>query len=490
VPILIILFVAFPRFVLFQVNKAVRQAPMTGFNEELSPGRFNEIASSDEMVFRAQFANTDRIDGDQLYWRGSVLINSNGLIWTKGPTQRKVVNYVPPPNQAPVRYQVILEPNTQVRNIFALDSPVRIKSTEAYVEWSHEVYIFSNPSEQRVQYEGEASVGQDRALLDDPTGDAKYLRYTELPPKSKEWVQHIKSKEPTLDGRLKALIAFFAKPGFIYTLKPGFYNNDLDEFLFNRKKGYCEHYAAAFGTLARALDIPSRIVIGYQGGSYNALSDFWKVSQRDAHAWVEVGLNGAWKRVDPTALVSPLRITLGSTEYFSMSEVDQIMFSKEKNWKQFSAFQKFYRGSLAVLDSLNYSWTIFLLNYDLQAQLDIIKNINVNWVYVFLLMAAILSAVFVLTGKRRARGEPRHLLYRLYTKIESWGAKNQLSFEGNATPKQVLSSISEKFPEMKPFLSGFQHEYETVVYREKAENLNVSKLDKEWEELTKRRKSG
>jgi transglutaminase-like putative cysteine protease len=490
VPVLVILFVAFPRFVLFQINKTVRQTPLTGFNEELSPGRFNEIATSDEMVFRAQFYNTDRIDGDQLYWRGSVLINSNGLIWTKGPTQRKVINYVPPPIQAAVRYQVILEPNSQVRNIFVLDRPVKIKTAEAYTEWRHSVYIFSNASEQRIQYEGEASFGEDSQLMEDPTDNPKYLKYAELPPKTKEWVQNVIAKNPGLDGRLKALTTFFDKPGFIYTLKPGFYNNDLDEFLFNRKKGYCEHYAAAFASLARALGIPSRVIIGYQGGYYNALSDFWKISQRDAHAWVEVGMGGVWKRVDPTALVSPLRITLGSTEYFSMSEVDQMLFSKEKKWNKVSAFQKFYRGSLAVLDSLNYSWTLFLLNYDLQAQLDIIKNINVNWVYIFLTVALLLAAVFVATGKRREKSESRHLLHRLFMKIEAWGVKNKINFAENSTPKQILSGIGARFPEFKNFIDSFEKEYELVVYREKSENLNVSKLNKEWEDLTKRRKNG
>lgn len=490
VPILVILFVAFPRFVLFQVNRAVRQNPMSGFNEELSPGRFSEIANSDEMAFRAQFANTDHIDGDRLYWRGSVLINSNGLIWTKGPTQRKTVSYGQPANQSPVRYQVILEPNRNVRNIFVLDAPVKIKSAEAFAEWNHLVYLFTNSSEQRIQYEGEASFGQERILLDDQTDSAKYLKTTDLPPKSREWVQTVKGKYATVDGRLKALTSFFEKPGFIYTLKPGYYGNDLDEFLFNRKKGYCEHYAAAFATLARALEIPSRVVIGYQGGYYNALSDFWKISQRDAHAWVEVGVGGAWRRVDPTGLVSPLRITLGSTEYFSMSEVDQMLFSKEKNWNKVTALQKIYRGTIAIFDSLNYSWTIFLLNYDLQAQLEILKNLQINWVYIFIAVLAILAIVFMLSRKKRDGRDSRHLLYKLYMNIEEWGHKNQLAYANNATPKEVLKMVSDKFPESKSFIANFENQYQKLVYEEQAQNINASELKKEWESLVQRRKNG
>ncbi|MCC2679872.1 MAG: putative cysteine protease (Transglutaminase-like) [Pseudobdellovibrio sp.] len=488
VPALIILFVAFPRFVLFQVNRTVKQAPLSGFNEELSPGRFSEIANSDEMVFRAQFANTEHIDGEQLYWRGSVLVNSNGLIWTKGITQRKVISYVQPANKAKVMYEVILEPNKTVRNIFALDAPVKVRSAEAFSEWSHSVFMFANTSDQRIQYEGEASFGQERVLLEDPVSDIKYLKTTELPPKSREWVQNIKNKYSSIDERLKALTSFFERPGFIYTLKPGTYGNDLDEFLFVRKKGYCEHYAAAFATLARALEIPSRVVIGYQGGYYNALSDFWKISQRDAHAWVEVGVSGAWRRVDPTALVSPLRITLGSTEYFSMNEVDQMLFSKDKRFNSVTAFQKFYRGAMAVVDSLNYSWTIFLLNYDMQAQIEILKDLRFNWVFLFISVVIILGIIFFITRKKAANRNSRHELYRLYMDIESWGQKNQVAFDINATPKEVLSGLAAKFPEYKEFLVNFEKQYEQLVYQERSQNLNVAGLIKEWDALTKRRK--
>jgi len=488
VPALVILFVAFPRFVLFQVNRAVKQSALSGFNEELSPGRFSEIANSDEMVFRAQFANTERIDSEKLYWRGSVLNVSNGLIWTKGITQRKVVSYVQPANKSKVLYEVILEPNRSVRNIFALDSPVKIKSAEAYTEWSHLVYLFANPSDQRIQYEGEASFGQERVLIDDPTEDTKYLKTTALPPRSREWVQNVKGKFSSADERLKALTSFFEKPGFIYTLKPGTYGNDLDEFLFVRKKGYCEHYAAAFATLARALEIPARVVIGYQGGYYNELSDFWKVSQRDAHAWVEVGISGAWRRIDPTALVSPLRITLGSTDYFSMNEVDQMLFSKDRNFNKATAVQTFFRGAMAIVDSLNYSWTIFLLNYDMQAQIEILKDLKFNWVFLFITVLFVLGVVFFITRRKASSRDTRHDLYKLYMEIESWGAKNQVTFGVNATPKEVITGVAAKFPEYKEFLMNFEKQYEQLVYQERPQNLNINSLTKEWESLMKRRK--
>ena len=77
--------------------------------------------------------------------------------------------------------------------------------------------------------------------------------------------------------------------GYAYTLEPGLFGDDTaDEFWFDRKAGFCEHIASAFVVLMRALDIPARIVTGYQGGELNGVDDFWVVRNSDAHAWAEV----------------------------------------------------------------------------------------------------------------------------------------------------------------------------------------------------------
>jgi transglutaminase-like putative cysteine protease len=98
--------------------------------------------------------------------------------------------------------------------------------------------------------------------------------------------------------------------GYSYTLEPGEFGPDTaDEFWFDRKAGFCEHIASAFVIMMRSLDIPARIVTGYQGGEFNGVGGFWVVRQSDAHAWAEVWLAGqGWVRVDPTASVAPGRI--------------------------------------------------------------------------------------------------------------------------------------------------------------------------------------
>ena len=70
-----------------------------------------------------------------------------------------------------------------------------------------------------------------------------------------------------------------------------------DEFLFETKAGFCEHFASAFTVLMRAAGIPARVVTGYQGGELNPVDQIITVRQSDAHAWTEVFFPGrGWVR--------------------------------------------------------------------------------------------------------------------------------------------------------------------------------------------------
>ncbi|HZW50237.1 MAG TPA: transglutaminase domain-containing protein, partial [Rudaea sp.] len=102
---------------------------------------------------------------------------------------------------------------------------------------------------------------------------------------------------------------------FSYTLNaPLLGRNSVDDFLFDTKRGFCEHFASSFTFLMRAAGVPARVVTGYQGGYFNKLGNYWVVRQSDAHAWSEVWLEGrGWVRVDPTAAVSPQRVQVGAS---------------------------------------------------------------------------------------------------------------------------------------------------------------------------------
>src|SRR5690606_35731144 len=106
-------------------------------------------------------------------------------------------------------------------------------------------------------------------------------------------------------SRIAAVLSMFRTQPFRYTLQPPLLEGDsVDAFLFDTRAGFCEHYAGAFTVLMRAMGIPARIVMGYQGGQLNPADGFMTIRQSDAHAWVEAWLPArGWIRVDPTAAV-------------------------------------------------------------------------------------------------------------------------------------------------------------------------------------------
>ena len=131
-------------------------------------------------------------------------------------------------------------------------------------------------------------------------------------PKTVEFARELRSKHPTTRRYIDAVLDWFHRESFFYTLAPPLLGaNPVDEFLFGTRRGFCEHYASAFVVMLRAAGIPARVVTGYQGGTINPSGDYMIVRQSDAHAWAEALVGGQWRRFDPTAAVAPSRIQLG-----------------------------------------------------------------------------------------------------------------------------------------------------------------------------------
>lgn len=96
----------------------------------------------------------------------------------------------------------------------------------------------------------------------------------------------------------------YLKENYAYDLDipPLMENKDaVAYFLFDEKRGYCEHFASAMAVMARSAGIPARVVTGYSGGNYNPFTALWEIKQSDAHAWVEIYFGSAgWAPFDPT----------------------------------------------------------------------------------------------------------------------------------------------------------------------------------------------
>ncbi|MFZ3230566.1 MAG: DUF3488 and transglutaminase-like domain-containing protein [Pseudobdellovibrio sp.] len=491
IPILVLLFFIFPRVVLFQSNQLQQQQQQssgTGFSDQLNPGQISDLISQNQLAFRAEFFNQTPMLMDQLYWRGSVLTLSKNLEWRKNPNDLPTPNEKQLLNGPRVEYKIILEPVTH-KNIFTLDSPTRITESNINVEqWDQNVFRAINFEQKQIHYTATSLRKNNFAVDDDEIESDTFLKIDPLPEKSKLWVDKINSTFKTQEQKLSALKALFSDPKFIYTLNPGKYEkNNMDEFLFSRRKGFCEHYAAAFATLARALGIPSRVVLGYQGGTYNLSGDFWKIAQKDAHAWTELAINNQWQRWDPTMWVSPLRITLGGEKFFSLSEDDQFLFSHSPNYKQDGFYTEYWDNLTALFENLNYKWTLFLLNFDKQTQLNFLKEFAGKWPVTAILFIIIVGLTTYFS-KRKVSYKNKQLspISNLMLYIENEYLLLGYEIPKSTPPIEGLKILAKKSTDDTDLINRFSHEYESVVYQNQELTQSISSWRKEWVLFLKR----
>jgi transglutaminase-like putative cysteine protease len=94
---------------------------------------------------------------------------------------------------------------------------------------------------------------------------------------------------------------FISSGGFRYSNHPTLIQPALVGFVTQTHAGYCQYFAGAMTLMLRYLGIPARVAVGFAGGTYSSKSHAWLVTDRDAHAWVEVWFKGyGWLPFDPT----------------------------------------------------------------------------------------------------------------------------------------------------------------------------------------------
>lgn len=312
-PVMLLLFVLFPRIPgpLWGLP-ADAGAARSGLGDKMSPGDISDLIQSDAVAFRVTFFDPLPPPA-QRYWRGPVFDRFDGRSWVDGFGAGPQVGAAPEiePLSAPTRYEITLEAQRS-RWLFALDVPDRI-SIPADAQFSREAQLISTrPIVERRRYTLQSHTVY-RLGMSGP-GERDRMRYLRLPPnfnpRSIELAQTLRAEHDDDRALIRAVLRRFNQQAFVYTLKPPPLARDsIDDFLFNTRRGFCEHYSSAFTFLMRAAGIPARVVTGYQGGRLNDIGDYYVVRQSDAHAWAEVWLaDEGWVRVDPTAAVAPDRI--------------------------------------------------------------------------------------------------------------------------------------------------------------------------------------
>ncbi len=260
-------------------------------------------------------------------------------------------------------------------------------------------------------------------------------------------------------------------------MKPGAYDDSraLDEFLFERRQGWCEHYAAAFATLMRIAGIPSRIVIGYHGGEFNSLGKYVIVRQADAHAWCEVWLKDVgWLRVDPTDMIAPDRITSTLSSYLEARRPSRRIASAAQRSLAATGWREIQHEMQLAWDSVNYQWDLRVLNFDEEAQRSFLFSLGLGtttWTEIFVWILVVVALFVALLGLwlRRPRGAVDKI-GRGYARFCSALARAGLARQPWEGPQTFGTRAAEHFPEQAAHIARVSDLYIKLRYGAGAAN--------------------
>jgi len=398
-PIMALLFVLFPRIgPLWGVPQDGQST--TGLSNSMRMGSVAEVAQDDSIALRIRFEGTPPPPG-ALYFRGPVLSHFDGVEWQAQPPSFGA--FAPPRRNlrtqgAPLRYEMTIEPSrlTALPLLEAAADAPKLEGMRVFglpdLQWRAD-----RPLYERVRLRAEAFID----FRHGPVAAEPSLRdQLELPPgynpRTLAWAAALRG-EPryaNADARVlaQALLEHIRSDGFSYTLAPGEYGRDaVDEFWLDRREGFCEHFAAAFVVLMRALDVPARVVTGYQGVDPFPSDGYYVVRQSSAHAWAEYWVAGiGWVRADPTAAVAPERINRGARLLPARGLVAGAIANVSPQ------LMDQLRGSW---EALNNRWNQWVLNYSRGQQLDLLKDLGVSspsWEDLALLLIGALSSLALL----------------------------------------------------------------------------------------------
>lgn len=376
-PIMLVAFMLFPRLAPLWGMPGDETLGRSGLSATMRVGQIAQLVLDDRLAFRLRFEDVPPPQGD-LYFRGPVLTDFDGVEWrplrSGFPADMELQADLTVTGD-PIRYEVTMEPHPWpwVFLLEAAGRPPELPNTQ--VSMTPELqWITRRPMNELVRYRAESHT----RFRHGPLQVTLALQdQTELPagfnPRTLALAQELRRTHGTGPQTTQALINAaldrLRTGGYRYTLEPGvFGQHTADEFWFDKREGFCEHIASSFVILMRALDIPARIVTGYQGGELNGVDGYWTVRQRDAHAWTEVWLQGqGWVRVDPTSAVAP-----GRTGSLERLRVPRGAFAAAMGALSPGMVQRMREAWEAV----NNGWNQWVLNYTQGKQLNLLKRLG------------------------------------------------------------------------------------------------------------------
>jgi hypothetical protein len=360
------IFMVMPR-VGFGFFQKVAGAPIrtSGFSEHVDLGGMGAVKLDPTLVMRVRVSERESIN-DHLYFRGAAFDRYTGQAWMNTLATRRTLpraddgvftvslNEQARDPEPPVVQDVLIEAlDTSV--LFGLPFVKEFRANVQSVQGDGQGG-FSVPYGPPTRFRYTATsvpnrlteVDEKATILEYPQEVLEYfLQLPSVSPGIAQLVNAVTRKAQTVHEKVVAverhLLTNYRYSLDVETAPTG---QPLEDFLFVRKTGYCEHYATAMVVMLRTAGIPARLVTGFLTGEWNTFGRYYIVRQQDAHAWVEVFFpDSGWITFDPTPAIA----------------------------REESGLAKRIGN---VIDSLRLSWDRFVIHYSFRHQMVAVQEVE------------------------------------------------------------------------------------------------------------------
>ena len=302
-----VLFTVTPRIGIGQILRRLgRGEGLTGFSDTISLKDVTGVKADRRIVARVEFPELPPGTSPlHLYLRGAVYSRFDGTTWKRPWGNRRRVPrsgfyYVvasPPPGVRSSTAEITLE-SMENSALFVYENPFLFEGSLGEL-WTEEggSFSLSQPGHGALRYRLQFSPDAQRFHRPGPPKETEYLALPSGADELREFASRIVAAGRADAERAELLLRHF-RTGYRYTITDP--ASSLQEFLFAKRAGFCEHYATALALLLRAAGVPARVAAGYLGGEWSDIGQYLIVRQSDAHAWTEAWIDGRWVTLDAT----------------------------------------------------------------------------------------------------------------------------------------------------------------------------------------------
>jgi hypothetical protein len=357
-----VVFLLFPRisagFFPSQLTDPVR---VSGFSKNVQLGEVGNLKISTRRIMRVVIAKEDvaTLGDTPIYLRGTSFDSFDGMFWEKAVSEKRTLKKMynkffieeNPPGREIVQEFYVEPTNSSV--LFAIGDPVLFEGPFYTVNIDRYGTVeATRPFVDRLRYTVVSRVADSAETPYTKPGGLtadERERYLQLPgdldPRIGELARRITDVDAPPMEQADEMRGYLIQE-MTYDLNPGEMGDDaLARFLFDEKRGYCEHFATALVVLLRLNGIPSRLVTGFLVGNYNEIGSFYTVRASDAHAWVEAYFeNEGWVRFDPTP------------------PSGRVLF------EEIGAVGAFF-------ENLTMLWNVYVVNFEMKDQVEFIEGV-------------------------------------------------------------------------------------------------------------------